>query len=418
MTKAESAELQVKSPEPVRISVLGSTGSIGTQVLDVVRRLGPDVVRVVGLGAHSNAELLIEQAREFEPELVCIGDERALDRVKSALAGTYRPRPLFGKRGRRRVRVCAGAAGLDELAALPEADKIVVSVAGTPGLSPTLAAIEAGKDVALASKEVLVAAGHLVMEAVRRKGVLLLPIDSEHSAIFQCVNGEDRGAIEKIYLTASGGAFRDLPIDALASVTPEQALAHPTWKMGRKVTVDSATLMNKGLEIIEAKWLFDVDADRIEVVIHPTSIVHSMVRFADGSTIAQLGLPDMRLPIQYALVYPRRIDSGLPRLDILKAGALEFRPVDWDRFECLKLAADAARVGGTLAVVMNAADEVAVELFLAGKINFMDISRVVRKTMESHDSKPSPSLDEIYIVDAEARAAARAIAGQLGAFPG
>ena len=379
------------------ISVLGSTGSIGTQVLDVVRRLGPDVVRVVGLGAQNNADLLIKQAREFEPALVCIGDEAGLETVRTALADT-------------RTRVCSSAAGFDELAVLPSADRIVVSVAGTPGLSPTLAAIEAGKDVALASKEVLVAAGHLVMNAARRQGVSILPIDSEHSAIFQCLNGEDRGAIEKIYLTASGGAFRDTPKEALASVTAQQALAHPTWKMGRKVTVDSATLMNKGLEIIEAKWLFGVNADRIEVVIHPTSIVHSMVRFADGSIIAQLGLPDMRLPIQYSLLHPRRIDSGLPRLDILQAGALEFRPVDWDKFECLKLAMEAARVGGTLSVVMNAADEVAVELFLDGRIGFLDIARVIGRTMEAHDSRPSPSLDEIYAADTEARVAARAFA--------
>ena len=374
--------------------MLGSTGSIGTQVLDVVRRLGPEIVRVVGLGAQRNADLLIEQALEFEPDLVCIGDESALDGVRSALAGV-------------RTRVCAGPSGFDELATLPEADRIVVSVAGTPGLSPTLAAIEAGKDVALASKEVLVAAGHLVMDAARRRGVSILPIDSEHSAIFQCLNGEDKGSIEKIYLTASGGAFRDTPKEALASVTAEQALAHPTWKMGRKVTVDSATLMNKGLEIIEAKWLFGVEADRIEVVIHPTSIVHSMVRFADGSIIAQLGLADMRLPIQYALLYPRRIDSGLPRLDIVQAGTLAFSAPDWDKFECLSLAMEAARVGGTLSVVMNAADEVAVERFLAGEIGFLDIARVVRKAMEAHTPSPSPSLDEIYAVDAEARELAR-----------
>lgn len=383
--------------QPVRISVLGSTGSIGTQVLDVVRRLGPEVVRVVGLGAQRNADMLIAQALEFGPELVCIGDESKLDAVRSALVGT-------------RTRVCSGASGFDELATAPKAGRIVVSVAGTPGLSPTLKAIEAGKDVALASKEVLVAAGHLVMEAASRKGVSILPIDSEHSAIFQCLNGEDRHSIEKIYLTASGGAFRDTPKEALANVTAEQALAHPTWRMGRKVTVDSATLMNKGLEIIEAKWLFGVEADRIEVVIHPTSIVHSMVRFADGSIIAQLGLPDMRLPIQYALLYPERVDTGLPRLDILQAGTLSFGPVDWEKFECLKLAMEAARVGGTLSVVMNAADEVAVELFLQGKIGFLDIARVVGRTMEAHASTPSPSLDEICAVDAEARVAARALA--------
>lgn len=382
---------------PVRISILGSTGSIGTQVLDVARRLGPDVVQIVGLGAQRNADLLVEQALEFKPELVCIGDETWLDQVNAALAGT-------------KTRACACAEGFDELATLPQADRIVVSVAGTPGLSPTLAAIEAGKDVALASKEVLVAAGHLVTDAARRRRVSILPIDSEHSAIFQCLNGEGKRAIEKIYLTASGGAFRDKPREALATVTAEQALDHPTWKMGRKVTVDSATLMNKGLEIIEAKWLFGVEADQIEVVMHAQSIVHSMVRFRDGSIIAQLGLPDMRLPIQYALVYPERIDSGLPRLDMLQAGSLTFGPVDYDKFECLRLAMEAARVGGTLSVVMNAADEVAVELFLAGKIGFLDIARVVGRTMERHNPTPSPSLEEIYSVDAEARETARALA--------
>ena len=293
---------------------------------------------------------------------------------------------------------------------LPEADRIVISVAGTPGLSPTLCAIEAGKDVALASKEVLVAAGHLVMEAAERRGVRILPIDSEHSAIFQCLNGEDRGAIEKIFLTASGGAFRDRPISELANVTAEQALAHPTWKMGKKVTVDSATLMNKGLEIIEAKWLFGVEADRIQVVIHPQSIVHSMVRFCDGSVIAQLGLPDMRLPIQYALLYPRRVDAHLPRLDILDAGALTFGEVDLDKFECLALAMEAARVGGTLCVVMNAADEVAVDLFLRGRIGFLDIARLVGETMKRHTSSPAPSLEEIYAADADARREAASLA--------
>lgn len=378
---------------PVRVSILGSTGSIGTQVLDVVRRLGPNLVKVVGLGAQSNSDLLIEQAREFTPGIVCIGDESRYPAVREAVSGDG-------------TEVVCGAAGFDELAECPEADRIVVSVAGTPGLSPTLRAIEAGKSVALASKEVLVAAGHLVMEAVNRKQVALLPIDSEHSAIFQCLNGESRGDIEKIYLTASGGALRNRAKSELAEVTAEQALSHPTWKMGRKVTIDSATLMNKGLEIIEAKWLFGIEADRIQVVIHPTSIVHSMVRFVDGSIIAQLGLPDMRLPIQYSLLYPKRIDTNLPRLDILTAGPLVFEDVDMDKFECLALAMEAARVGGTLAVVMNAADEVAVDLFLKGCIGFLDIPRIVRATMEAHYPTPSPSLEEICAVDAEARIAA------------
>lgn len=379
---------------PIRVSILGSTGSIGTQVLDVVRRLGPGRVQITGLAAHNNAEALTEQAREFRPQMVCIGDSRQEGSVRSALDGTG-------------IRVVSGSDGYDELAVQPEADRIVVSVAGTPGLSPTLRAIEAGKDVALASKEVLVAAGHLVVDAVRRKGVKLLPIDSEHSAIFQCLNGEDAKSIERICLTASGGAFRDIPAEELAGVTAEQALAHPTWKMGKKVTVDSATLMNKGLEVIEAKWLFGVDSDMIEVVIHPQSIVHSMVRFRDGSTIAQLGLPDMRLPIQYALLYPERVDTGLPRMDITKIGSLTFGTVDLGKFECLRLAMEAARVGGTLSVVMNAADEVAVELFLRRRIGFLDIARVVREAMGQHTPTPAPSLEEICAVDAEARRIAR-----------
>jgi 1-deoxy-D-xylulose-5-phosphate reductoisomerase len=384
---------------PVRISVLGSTGSIGTQVLDVVKRLGPERARVTGLGAQNNAELLIAQALEFMPRSVCIGDESAGDRVESTFRGTG-------------IRVCRGREGFDELAVEPETDRIVISVAGTPGLSPTLRAIEAGKDVALASKEVLVAAGHLVTEAAARKNVALLPIDSEHSAIFQCLNGESRSSIEKILLTASGGAFRDKPKTELDNVTAEQALAHPTWKMGKKVTIDSATLMNKGLEIIEAKWLFGVDAEKIQVVIHPTSIVHSMVQFCDGSIIAQLGLPDMRLPIQYALLYPERVDSNLPKLDILEAATLKFDRVDVEKFECLALAIEAAKIGGTLAVVMNAADEVAVDLFLRGQIGFLDISKLVRRAMESHSSRPSPTLEEIYEVDAETRRKAAELAAR------
>lgn len=374
---------------PMRISVLGSTGSIGTQVLDVVRRLGSSI-KIVGLGAQNNADLLIEQALEFNPKAVCIGNEDQLDKVRSALSGKI-------------IRVISGTGGFDELAVLDEADRIVVSVAGTPGLSPTLCAIEAGKSVAIASKEVLVAAGHLVMDVARRNNVDLLPVDSEHSAIFQCLNGENRKEIEKILLTASGGAFRDKSKSELTNVTAEQALAHPTWKMGKKVTIDSATLMNKGLEIIEAKWLFDVDADKIQVVVHQQSIIHSMVRYADGSIIAQLGLPDMRLPIQYALLYPKRVDSQLPRLDILKMGTLTFGDVDMEKFECLALALEAARVGGTLSVVMNAADEIAVDMFLKGRIGFLDIPKIVRQAMEAHQSRPSPSLEEIYAVDTEAR---------------
>ena len=382
---------------PISICVLGSTGSIGTQVLDVARRLGPEVVRIVGLSAQNDVANLVCQAIEFQPEAVVIGDQSLVANLETAMEGGP-------------TRVMSGPDSLDELAALDEADRIVISVAGTPGLSPTLRAIEAGKDVALASKEVLVAAGHLVMEAARENRVSVLPIDSEHSAIFQCLNGENRERIEKIYLTASGGAFRDIPKHDLAHVTAEQALAHPTWRMGKKVTVDSATLMNKGLEIIEAKWLFGVEAEKIEVVIHAQSIVHSMVRFTDGSTLAQLGLPDMRLPIQYALLYPERPDSRLPRLDMLECGPLTFARPDLDKFECLRLAMEAARIGGTLSVVMNAADEVAVDLFLKGEIGFLDIPGLIGEAMAGHTARPEPTLDEICAVDAEARRTAMELA--------
>jgi 1-deoxy-D-xylulose-5-phosphate reductoisomerase len=374
----------------VKISVLGSTGSIGTQVLDVVRRLGPEKVQIIGLSAESNAQLLIDQAKEFRPQVVSIGKEFLYEFVNQALAESG-------------VRVLSGPEGLEEVASLPEANKVVVSVAGTAGLAPTIRAIEAGKDIALASKEVLVAAGHIVVDLAKKHGVRLLPIDSEHSAILQCLNGESTSSVERVFLTASGGPLRNTTKEDMARITPEQALAHPTWKMGRKVTVDSATLMNKGLEIIEAKWLFGVSPDKIEVVIHPQSIVHSMVRYCDGSVIAQLGLPDMRLPIQYALLYPERVFTELPRLDITKVGSLTFEPVDLERFECLSLAMKAAEVGGSLCVVMNAADEVAVDLFLAKRIGFLDIPRLIREEMERHSPLPNPTLDEIYEIDRETR---------------
>ena len=381
----------------IRISVLGSTGSIGTQVLDVVDRLGSDKVRVVALGAQSNAELLIEQTKKYLPDFVCIGDVLKHDAIKSALNNIY------GFHSQKPIKVLCGKQGFDEIASIDYVDKVVMSIAGTPGLSPTIKAIKAGKDVALASKEVLVAAGHIVMELARQNKVNILPIDSEHSAIFQCLNGENPKTVEKIYLTASGGAFRDKSIEELSSVTAEQALNHPTWKMGKKVTVDSATLMNKGLEIIEAKWLFGLDAEQIEVLIHHQSIIHSMVGYNDGSIIAQLGLPDMRLPIQYSLLYPQRINTALPRLNLAEIGKLTFSQVDYSKFECLSLAKEAASVGGTLPVVMNAADEVAVDMFLNNKIGFLDIAKVVGKAMHSHKSIPNPALEEIISIDKETR---------------
>lgn len=365
--------------------------------MDVAERL-PEKIEVVALAAHSNVNLLAEQVRRFKPALVCIGDESRENDLRAALAGLS-------------VEIVSGQDGWIAAATVREADKVVVSVAGTPGLMPTLAAIDAGKDIALASKEVLVCAGEIVIKRAVEKNVNIVPIDSEHSAIFQCLNGEDRKSVEKIYLTASGGPFKNATVEEMRGVTPAQALDHPTWRMGHKVTIDSATLMNKGLEIIEAKWLFGVDAESIEVVVHPQSIVHSMVRFRDGSVIAQLGLPDMRLPIQYALLYPERYDSDLPRVDMLKVGSLEFSAPDYDRFPALRIARHAASAGGTMPAVMNAADEVAVLLFLAGRIGFLDIAGLVERAMERHTPNPHPTLDDILEADAWARELTAGLAG-------
>ncbi|HOM71138.1 MAG TPA: 1-deoxy-D-xylulose-5-phosphate reductoisomerase [Armatimonadota bacterium] len=383
-----------------QISILGSTGSIGTQVLDVAERL-PEMIEVVALAAHSNVDLLAQQALKFRPKLVCIGKKELEPELRSLLDGSS-------------IEVLAGNEGWIAAATTDYADRVVVSVAGTPGLMPTLAAIDAGKEIALASKEVLVCAGEIVTQKAAQHGVKIVPIDSEHSAIFQCLNGEDVKSVEKIYLTASGGAFKDKTTEEMREVTPEQALSHPTWRMGRKVTIDSATLMNKGLEIIEARWLFDIEPENIEVVIHPKSIVHSMVMFSDGSVMAQIGLPDMRLPIQYALLYPLRYDSGLPRVDILQVGSLEFSAPDTKRFPALKLAHEAARIGGTMPAVMNAADEVAVQLFLDRKISFLEIARLVERVMEMHNPISHPSLDEILSADGWAREQTSALTGGIG----
>jgi 1-deoxy-D-xylulose-5-phosphate reductoisomerase len=378
------------------ISLLGSTGSIGTQVLDVAERLG-ERINIVGLAAHSNVKLLAEQVNQFRPEIVCIGKESLVDELEALTRGSG-------------AHIVSGPQGWEETATIVSADQVVVSVAGTPGLIPTLAAIDAGKEIALASKEVLVCAGEVVTKRANLKGVKIVPIDSEHSAIFQCFNGERKEDAQKILLTASGGAFKNLSKEEMANVTAAQALNHPTWRMGKKVTIDSATLMNKGLEIIEAHWLFGMDVDKVEVVIHPQSIVHSMVMYKDGSVIAQLGLPDMRLPIQYALLYPERFDSSLPRLDIFKTRELTFFPPDFDRFPSLNLAYTASRTGGTLPAVMNAADEVAVDLFLKGKIKFLEIAELVERTMEKHSPLPAGSLDNILEADRWAREAARELA--------
>lgn len=373
-----------------RLVILGSTGSIGTQVLDIVRRL-PGRFEIVGLSANNNTGLLVEQANAFDAKIVSITNAARAEEVRAA----------FRSRGRN-LTVVSGVEGLCEVATQPQADLVVVAVAGAIGIAPTHAALSAGKDIALASKEVLVAAGEATMALAKSQGAAVLPIDSEHSAIFQCLQGAPEGSIERILLTASGGPFRTTPIEALATVTPEQALRHPTWSMGGLVTINSATLMNKALEIIEARWLFDVPVEQVEVVIHPQSIVHSMVRFRDGSTLAQLGLPDMRLPIQYALLYPERVDTGLPRMEIQDFAGLTFEAPDLAKFPALGLARRAVAQGGTMPAVMNAANEAAVGLFLERRIAFPEIMRRIEGTMDRHDPLP-PTLSNVLETDAWAR---------------
>jgi 1-deoxy-D-xylulose-5-phosphate reductoisomerase len=368
----------------IGLAILGSTGSIGRQTLDVVRGRG-DRFRVVGLAAGRNVTLLEEQTRQFSPRLVCYEGNKTRSRDVITLRGT-------------------AWATMEEMAVHADVDMVVVATAGKAGLFPTLAALKAGKVVALANKETLVMAGKEVTRAAARGRGEIRPIDSEHSAIWQCLWGEKRSSVSRIILTASGGAFRDKSLDELRLVTPEQALRHPTWQMGRKITVDSATLLNKGLEAIEAQWLFGVPFERIEIVMHRESIVHSLVEFADGSLKAQLGLPDMRLPIQCALCYPERLPlPSVPRLDLRQAGPLHFEMLDLERFPCLGLALEAGHRGGTYPAVLAAADEVAVEHFLAGRIGFMDIPRVIQETLDKHDGVDDPDLEEILAADAWAR---------------
>jgi 1-deoxy-D-xylulose-5-phosphate reductoisomerase len=366
-----------------KIAILGSTGSIGQQSLDVIRAL-PDELKVVALTGNKNLELLERQISEFQPKMFCSS-------VKPDIS--YRGEFLSA----------------EEIASHPEVDCVIVATAGNAGLSPTLAALQAGKTVALASKEVLVMAGEIIVREASLHKAKILPIDSEHSAIWQCLQGEENKP-QRLFLTASGGPFYHYSQSQLTEVTPEQALQHPVWKMGRKVTIDSATLMNKGLEVIEAHWLFSFPFDSIEILVHPQSIVHSMVEFTDGSLKAQLSWPDMRLPIQYALSYPRRwSNSELPRLDWDKINSLNFEPVDYDKFPCLKLAVDAGKSGGTYPAVLCAADELAVELFLSHRIGFTDIAKIVQKTLEQHRNIPQPSMEEILAADTWSRECAASI---------
>ena len=368
----------------LRLVVLGSTGSIGRQTLDVVRSL-PGRFTVIGLAAGANVTLLEEQTREFHPRLIRCDRE-----------GEYL-----------RDRISAAWTTMEEMASHPDVDLVVVATVGTTGLAPTLAALRAGKTVALANKEVLVIAGQLITAEANRHKAELRPIDSEHSAIWQCLWGEQPHSVRRIILTASGGPFRDTPPAELDRVTAEQALRHPNWQMGQKITVDSATLLNKGLECIEARWLFDVPLDRIDVLLHRESIVHSLVEFHDGSVKAQLGVPDMRLPIQCALTYPERVPStAVPHLDLRHIGALSFGTPDMQRYPCLSLALEAGRRAGTFPAVLCAADEVAIQHFLAGHLRFTDIARVIEDALAAHPGAANPTLDDILAADASARACA------------
>ena len=372
-----------------RVAILGSTGSIGTQCIDVISRL-PDRLEVVGLAANRNARLLADQAARLRVRHLGLMESDSANELRALCPDCA---------------VYSGLDGICELAALAEADVVVVAVAGAVGIKPTHAALSAGKDIALASKEVLVAAGEHTIALARRNGARILPIDSEHSALFQCLQGAPERSIEKLILTASGGPFRTTPISALADVTPEQALKHPTWNMGGLVTVNSATLMNKALEIIEARWLFDVPTESVGVLIHPQSIVHSLVRFTDGSVLAQLGLPDMRLPIQYALVYPERPDTNLPRMNLADIGSLTFEEPDEDKWPALALAREAVGKGGTMPAVMNAANEAAVDLFLKRRIRFTGIMECVETVMRSHNVLDS-TFENVLEADRWARRAA------------
>jgi 1-deoxy-D-xylulose-5-phosphate reductoisomerase len=377
------------------ISILGSTGSVGTQALNVIEA-NPDLYRILALTAHSNSNLLIEQALKFKPLLVVITDDSKYLQVKTALSGTN-------------IKVLAGEAALCEAAALEGVDLVLTAIVGSVGLSPTVAAIKAGKDIALANKETLVVAGDLITALAKANNVKIIPVDSEHSAIFQCLVGESTSSIEKIYLTASGGPFRGKDADFLRSVTKAQALKHPNWVMGAKITIDSASLMNKGLEVIEAKWLFDLEVDQIDVIVHPQSIVHSLVQFNDGSMKAQMGLPDMNLPIHYALAYPDRIHSDFKRFNFMDYPELNFYKADQETFRNLELAYTALRRGGNMPCIINAANEVVVEAFLQERIGFLQMSDVIAACMEEIAFVEKPSLNNYLETDRYTRI----FAGQL-----
>lgn len=369
-----------------KIGILGSTGSIGTQTLDIVRK--EKDLEVVSLAAGSNVSLLEAQIREFQPKIAALWEKKAADELRTRVKDMP-------------VRVVSGMDGLLEVAVAEGMEVLVTGIVGMIGVRPTIAAIEAGKDIALANKETLVTAGHIIMPLAKKKGVLILPVDSEHSAIFQSMQGENRGRVEKILLTASGGPFRGKTREELADMTVEDALKHPNWSMGKKVTIDSASLCNKGLEVMEAKWLFDVALSQIEVVVHPQSILHSAVQYADGGIMGQMGVPDMKLPIQYALFYPDRRPMDIGRVDLCKLGSLTFEKPDTDTFRGLALAYRAAERGGSLPTVFNAANEKAVALFLDKKIRFLEIPELIGAAMDAHQVIEAPTVEEILAAETE-----------------
>jgi 1-deoxy-D-xylulose-5-phosphate reductoisomerase len=373
------------------VVLLGSTGSIGTSTVKVAEDL-PDKIRLLALAAGNNSELLFEQTRKHKPAAISISDPAKAKKLQNELGAS--------------TQVYSGSEGLLKLATLPAADIVLIAIVGTAGLKPALAAIRAGKDIAVASKEILVMAGEIVMNEARKHGVRVLAVDSEHSAIFQCLDGKPSDSVRKLLLTASGGPFRDKnlwPKEKFSEITVECALKHPSWVMGKKITIDSATLFNKGLEMIEARWLFDIEMARVGVVVHPQSIVHSMVEFVDGSLLAQLSTPDMCLPIQYALTYPDRAPSERVQTNFPKLGQLTFEEPDIERFPAIELARRAGEVGGTLPAVLNAANEIAVEAFVNRTINFPQITEVVRRTMDAHKTVPHPTLEQVLEADSWAR---------------
>lgn len=378
-----------------QIAILGSTGSIGVSTLEIVAA-HPDKFRVLALSAGKNLELCARQVRQFRPKLVALADTADIPRLRDLLNGQD-------------VEITGGVEGLCAVATADEVQMVVAAIVGAAGLVPTAAAIRAGKDIALANKEILVTAGHLFMQLVARHGVKLYPVDSEHSAIFQSIEGHRNQDITRIILTASGGPFRETPLERLKTVTVQDALNHPNWSMGRKITIDSASMMNKGLEVIEARWLFDAPPEKISVNIHPQSIIHSMVEYVDGCIIAQLGMPDMKAPIAYALSYPERVSTGVKPLDLTELSGLTFSKPDLERFPCLGLAYRALGEGESMPAVMNAANEIAVEAFLEGQINFLQIAQVIEQTMDKHQAHRLTSIEEVLEADNRGREMARSL---------